>query len=79
MFWVPAVIVSHLTGGQDLDKFNIQLLSPFVQKMLPMKYRHTELKLIEKKISNHDKGNNEIGLNQELSELISQHNAKVSP
>lgn len=49
MTWIPAVIISHLTGGQDLSKFNIQLLSPFVQNMLPIKYRHIELKTVIQK------------------------------
>lgn len=49
--WIPAIIVSHLTGGQDLNKFNIRLLSPCIQKLLPMRYRCVELVTTEKKIS----------------------------
>lgn len=44
---IPAIIVSFLTGGQDLTNFNVQLLSPCVQKLLPEKYRHTELKTMQ--------------------------------
>lgn len=79
MFWIPAVIVSHLTGGQDLSKFNIKLLSPFIQKMLPMKYHHTELITIEKKITDLNRKSNEEGLNQEFTELITQNNKKLTP
>lgn len=41
---IPAIIISHLTGGQDLTKLNIQLLSPCAQKFMPKKYRHIKLK-----------------------------------
>lgn len=41
---IPAIIISYLTGGQDLQKLNIQLLSPCAQKFLPKKYRHIQLK-----------------------------------
>lgn len=44
--WIPSIIISYLTGGQDFTNFNIQLLSPCVQKLVPKKYRHTELKFI---------------------------------
>ena len=79
MFWIPAVIVSHLTGGQDMSKFNIKLLSPFVQRMLPMKYRHTELKPIAKKIPNLGREVNGEVLRQEMTELITQNNKKLTP
>lgn len=69
LFWIPAVIVSHLTGGQDMSKFNIKLLSPFVQRMLPIKYRPTELTLIEKNITK-DREANGQATKQELTELI---------
>lgn len=49
--WIPAVIVSHLTGGQDLNKFNIRLLSPCIQKLLPVKYRHIKIMTTDTKIS----------------------------
>ncbi|XP_031621567.1 uncharacterized protein LOC116339681 [Contarinia nasturtii] len=78
VFWVAAVLGSYLTGGQDLSKLNPQLLSPFVQKMLPKKYRHTELKPIEKKISNHEEGDKEIVSKQELAELITQNDDKIN-
>lgn len=45
--WLPAILISFLTGGQDFTNFNVQLLSPCVQKLLPKKYRHTELKVIQ--------------------------------
>lgn len=48
---VPAIIISHLTGGQDLTKLNIQLLSPCAQKFVPKKYRPIPLKR-ESKASN---------------------------
>lgn len=44
--WIPSIIISYLTGGQDFTNFNMQLLSPCVQKLIPKKYHHTELKLI---------------------------------
>lgn len=47
--WVPAIIVSHLTGGTDFKTFNFKLLSPCVEALMPRKYRHTELKLISNK------------------------------
>lgn len=43
--WIPAIIVSHLTGGTDFSKFNIQLLSPVIRKWMPKKYIHTEMKI----------------------------------
>lgn len=51
--WIPSIIISYLTGGQDFSNFNIQLLSPCAQKWMPKKYRHTELKLI-KNLNNSD-------------------------
>lgn len=76
-FWLPAVIISHLTGGQDLNKFNINLLSPFIQNWLPMKYRHTELSQIENKISINEK-TNETAFRHELTELITPPTRKAS-
>lgn len=78
MFWIPAVIISHLTGGQDLNKFNIKLLSPFIQRMLPLKYRHTELGTIEKRISNLEREANGNALRQELTDLIRKNNTKLT-
>lgn len=75
MFWIPAIIVSHATGGQDLSKFNMKLLSPFIRRMLPRKYHHTELKPLDKKMSN-DKETNETIFRHELTELITQNNKK---
>lgn len=44
--WIPAIIVSHLTGGTDFKTFNFKLLSPCIEALMPKKYRHTEMKLI---------------------------------
>lgn len=44
--WIPAIIVSHLTGGTDFKTFNFKLLSPCIEALMPRKYRHTEMKLI---------------------------------
>lgn len=46
--WIPAMIVSYFTGGQNFDGFNVQLLAPCVQCWVPRKYRHTELKFMNK-------------------------------
>lgn len=43
--WIPAIIVSYLTGGQKFDNFNVTLLSPLVRGLVPKRYRMTELKL----------------------------------
>lgn len=70
--WIPGMIISHLTGGQNFNGFNVQLLSPAVRHLVPMKYRHTELKTvknvnehIEEKIKEHNE-------KSEMSELITQ-------
>lgn len=47
--YIPAIIISHLTGGQDFTKFNIKLLSPPIRKFVPKKYHHTELNTMENK------------------------------
>lgn len=78
MFWIPAVIISHLTGGQDLSKFNIKLLSPFIQQLMSKKYRHTELSQIENKQAL-PKKSDETAFRHELTELITQTNRRVSP
>lgn len=44
--WIPAAIVSYLTGGQDFTNFNIKLLAPCIQHLMPKKYRHTEMKVM---------------------------------
>lgn len=44
--WIPSIIISHLTGGQDFDGFNVRLLSPLVRHLVPKKYRHTEMRNI---------------------------------
>lgn len=76
MMWIPAIIVSHLTGGQDLNKLNIKLLSPFIQKMLPQKYRPIEMRLIDSTIGSRVR--NEVGTRNETTELITPHYVNVS-
>lgn len=44
--WIPAIIISYLTGGQNFDHFNVKLLAPCVQGWVSQKYRHTEMKLM---------------------------------
>lgn len=34
LFWAVAIPVSHLTGAQDLDKLNLQLLTPAVKHLV---------------------------------------------
>lgn len=53
--WIPAMIISYLTGGQNFDHFNVELLAPCVQGWVPRKYRHTEMKLMNKKDDYNDK------------------------
>lgn len=43
--WLPAIFISYITGGQNFANFNIQLLSPCAQWLVPKKYRHKELEL----------------------------------
>lgn len=45
IFWAVAVPVSHLTGAQELDKLDINLLSPVIKCFIPKRYRHTELQV----------------------------------
>lgn len=71
MTWIPAIIVSYFTGGPDMSKFNIQLFAPFVQKMLPKRYHHIELKTTEEKIFP-DKTNDENGTKHEMAGLMVQ-------
>lgn len=52
--WTSAIIISHLTGGQDLTKFNLDLLAPCVQYMLPKKYKQLELQVLSKPVSASD-------------------------
>lgn len=42
--WIPAIIISHLTGGQKFENFNVTLLSPIVRRFVPRKYQLTELR-----------------------------------
>lgn len=43
LVWIPAIVISYVTGGQDLAKLNIDLLSPCAQNFMPVKYRHIQL------------------------------------
>lgn len=75
MTWIPAIIASYLTGGQDMSKFNIQLLSPIVQRMLPKRYQHTELESASK-MSCRKRAANECVEARELTELIQSNDEK---
>lgn len=39
------IIVSHLTGSQNLEKLDINLISPVAQFLIPRRLRHTEMQL----------------------------------
>lgn len=54
IFWVVAIVVSHLTGAQDLSKLDINLLSPVIQRLMPKRYRHTELQVYTAKVVSPD-------------------------
>lgn len=41
--WTIGIVTSVLTGGNDLNQFNMNLLSPYVKRLLPKKYRHIQL------------------------------------
>lgn len=45
--WTSGIIISHLTGGQDLKQLDLNLLSPGIKYLLPAKYRHTQLQMDE--------------------------------
>lgn len=62
--WIPSMIISHLTGGQDFNGFNVQLLSPAVRHLVPKKYRHTEMMNMK------NAKNTESNETPELAELI---------
>lgn len=49
--WIAATIISYVTGGQDLNELDVNLLAPCIKYLLPKKYRHVELKRIEQKLS----------------------------
>lgn len=70
--WIPAIIISHLTGGQNFENFNVQLLSPVVRGLVPKKYRLTELK--QRKAPNlsqkYENGEAEEKKSLETTELI---------
>lgn len=47
--WISCIIISYLTGGQDLNEMNLNLLAPCIKNLLPKKYRHTQLQLLTDK------------------------------
>lgn len=49
--WITGIVVSYLTGGQEINDSNLSLLSPCVQNLLPAKYRHTQLQVLTAKPS----------------------------
>lgn len=57
--WIPAIIVSHLTGGTDFKTFNFKLLSPCIEALMPRKYRHIEMKLISSVVQSQNKSDNQ--------------------
>lgn len=74
--WIPAIIISFLTGGQDFTNFNIHLLSPCIQKLLPKKYRHTELKVIRSLNKSAEHESEEPKFTTEMTEWISKKEGK---
>lgn len=44
--WIFGISISYFTGGQNLNELNVNLLSPGIKKLLPKRYRHTQLQLI---------------------------------
>lgn len=44
--WVSCIVISHLTGGQDLNALDLNLLAPCIKNLLPKKYRHTQLQVL---------------------------------
>lgn len=69
--WIPGVIISYLTGGQDFNGFNVQLLSPLARHLVPKKIRHTELKIIKNEIDR------ELNGKHEMTELITHDDYKT--
>lgn len=47
--WIIAIIVSYLTGGEDIKKLNLNLLAPCIQNLLSQKYHQAELRVITEK------------------------------
>lgn len=45
IFTLIAIPVSHLTGAQDIEKLDLNLLAPVVKSLLPLRLRHTEMQL----------------------------------
>lgn len=46
VMWIPAVVIAYFTGGRDLTNFNFRLVTPIARRMIPKKYLHTKLKVI---------------------------------
>lgn len=47
MYFV-SILISHLTGSkEDLNKLNVNLLSPWARILLPKKLQHTEMAVIQ--------------------------------
>lgn len=53
--WISGIIISFLTGGQDLRDLNLNLLSPGVKYLLPVKYRHKQMDVINSKPDDSDR------------------------
>ncbi|XP_055303103.1 sodium-coupled monocarboxylate transporter 2-like isoform X2 [Sitodiplosis mosellana] len=65
--WISAILISHLTGGQDLTNLNTQLLSPCIRKLIPKKYRDDQ--------SNSMENSDKAPANEEMKPTLS--NSKV--
>lgn len=72
MTWIPTMIVSYFTGGNDISGLDPKLFAPFIQKILPKKYHHTELKTIDRNIYS-EKSKNDDNLKRELTGLMKQN------
>lgn len=46
IFWISCIVISYLTGGQDLNELDLNLLAPCIRNLLPKKYRHTHLQVL---------------------------------
>lgn len=47
LMWTSGIMISHLTGGQDLKQLDLNLMSPAIKYLLPGKYRHMHLQMDE--------------------------------
>lgn len=68
--WIPAIIISHLTGGQNFENFNTTLLSPIVRRFVPRKYQLTELRRAANKLNKYECNIADEKKSAEASELI---------